>query len=461
MVDVERIGRRIKEQRKLRGESQTLMADKLCVHQETISNLENAKSGSGISDLYKLDTIAQYFDMPLETLIFGIGGDDVQKYYGDKMTIKRSKRPLKAHLKVLSSLIGCSVEMLEEMVSPTGFSAEEKEALARIPDEDWQKLSKLLRVPIDVLKNYSDALEQIPVEDRIRLSVYTCGPYTIYSWTEEQRIWGGENLKTQDGVPLTQFPLPILHTWIFYDRIIVAAMTAAVTTIMQHVYRPALEQLFLMIPPEAMDPADVYGTLNPYWRLQQYPTNDEDLEKNRSRMFQRMDELRSLGEDDTILYVETVYVSEDYRQNGIFRMYVDYLRLMYGREDTILWLNLEPTTGDEMAAEYRMTPLYIPSDVGQFSMNAYVAEKLGFAIDPKVFNGEVAIEGDDGEFSFEPVQARMIAYLLPKKYKDLLAQDNDLVAVSRVRQQIAEKAFMASFDEDDYNDDDNGDGVDI
>lgn len=452
MVDVERIGRRIKEQRKLRGESQTLMADRLCVHQETISNLENAKSGSGISDLYKLDTIAQYFDMPLETLIFGIGGNDVQKYYGDKMTIKRSKRPLKAHLKVLSGLIGCSVEMLEELATPTGFSAEERDALARMSDEEWGELSDALGVPVDVLKNYPDVLEQIPNEERIRLSVYTCGPYTIYTWTEEQRIMGGENRVTQDGVPLTRFPLPILRTWIFHDRTIIAAMTAAVTTVMQHVYRPAFEQLSLMIPPEAMDPADVYGTLNPYWRLYLYPTDEEDREKNQSRMYQRMDELRTLGENDAILYVETVYVSEDYRQSGIFRMYVDYLRLMYGRENAILWLNLEPTAGDEMEAEYRMTPLYVPSDVGQLSMNAYIAERLGFAIDPKVFYGAVEVVGDDGESSFETVQARMIAYLLPQKYKDLLSQDGDLIAVSRVRQQIAERAFEASFDEGDYDD---------
>ena len=72
MVDYEAIGRRIAEQRKYSLKvSQEKMADDLSMYQADISNLEKAKKGSGITDLSRLDLIAEYFDMPLESLLFG------------------------------------------------------------------------------------------------------------------------------------------------------------------------------------------------------------------------------------------------------------------------------------------------------------------------------------------------------------------------------------------------------
>ena len=64
MVDFEKISRRILEERKyLRRLSQEKMAEDLGMYQADISNLEKAKSGSGITDLAKLDMIADYFDI--------------------------------------------------------------------------------------------------------------------------------------------------------------------------------------------------------------------------------------------------------------------------------------------------------------------------------------------------------------------------------------------------------------
>ena len=82
MVDYERIGKRILEERKyLRRISQEKMAEDLGMYQADISNLEKAKNGSGITDLSKLDMIADYFDIPLETLLFGRRNDAMEKYF--------------------------------------------------------------------------------------------------------------------------------------------------------------------------------------------------------------------------------------------------------------------------------------------------------------------------------------------------------------------------------------------
>lgn len=61
-LDYEKIGRRIAEERKhFRKVSQEKMAEDLGMYQADISNLERAKSGSGIYDLHKLELIADYF----------------------------------------------------------------------------------------------------------------------------------------------------------------------------------------------------------------------------------------------------------------------------------------------------------------------------------------------------------------------------------------------------------------
>ena len=89
MIDLEKIGKRILEERKyLHRISQEKMAEDLGMYQADISNLEKAKSGSGITDIVKLDMIADYFGIPLETLLFGRRNDHMEKYYGIRMRRK-------------------------------------------------------------------------------------------------------------------------------------------------------------------------------------------------------------------------------------------------------------------------------------------------------------------------------------------------------------------------------------
>lgn len=42
------------------------MAEDLQMYQADISNIEKAKSGSGITDITKLDMISEYLNIPLE-----------------------------------------------------------------------------------------------------------------------------------------------------------------------------------------------------------------------------------------------------------------------------------------------------------------------------------------------------------------------------------------------------------
>ena len=110
MIDFDKIGKRILEERKyIRRISQEKMAEDLGMYQADISNIEKAKNGSGITDLTKLDLIADYFDMPLETLLFGRRQDQMEKYYGSTMQIKEyTKKKTKKHEAILRNLLGAS-----------------------------------------------------------------------------------------------------------------------------------------------------------------------------------------------------------------------------------------------------------------------------------------------------------------------------------------------------------------
>ena len=118
MVDYEKIGKRILEERKyLHRISQEKMAEDLGMYQADISNLEKAKSGSGITDLTKLERIADYFDMPLETLLFGRRQDEMKKYQGLKMQLRPPKKKrTRKHETILRRLMGIDSDEKAEQV---------------------------------------------------------------------------------------------------------------------------------------------------------------------------------------------------------------------------------------------------------------------------------------------------------------------------------------------------------
>ena len=384
MIDFDKIGNRIYEQRKyFRKLSQERMAEELGMYQADISNIEKAKKGSGITDLSKLDMIAEYLEIPLETLLFGREDKTMLKYHGSKMKLRKSRKKLtKGHKNALIQLTGIK-------------------------------------------------------EDQIAPLTFECGPYMIYSTIEEQSIWG-DNTSVENGRIINpEFVLPKLHTYVFLGTEVIGVMDTALTTLMQHVYQPHLHHLQNLIPGRILDVTDVWRTLNPYWALWHFTDDGPEKDNYYDRMFRRMDELRESGENRPILYVESVYVREDCRQNGIFRMYIDFLKLFCG--ECIIWLNMEPTSGSELEREAGYLPNYTISDLGQISLNASIAEKLGFTVDPDAWHINATVLGEDGEEKNEVVLVRKCAYFLPKRIRELLKNDGDLVAVGRAKQKLVQK----------------------
>ena len=232
MVDYEKIGQRITEQRKyLRRLSQEKMAEDLGMYQADISNLEKAKKGSGITDLYKLDLIADYLGVPLEKLLFGKGDEKMVKYYGKKMELEPSTKKIeKPHQKLLAILTG-------------------------------QK------------------------EEEIRADTYQCGPYSIYVLVEHQMTLGEHSTIVDNRIQNPGSTLTKLHTYIFMGTEVIGAMVASVTTAMQHVFQPQLEMLQEMIQGDILDVTDVLRTLNPFWALYMFADSADETEKYSMPMY--------------------------------------------------------------------------------------------------------------------------------------------------------------------------------
>ncbi len=383
MIDFEKIGKRILEERKyLHKISQEKMAEDLGMYQADISNMEKAKNGSGITDLAKLDMIADYFDMPLETLLFGRRQDQMEKYYGTKMQLKEfPKKRTRKHETILRNLLGISEENGNE-----------------------------------------EALNQV-------LS-FECGPYMVYVVHEVQIQYTGKSPDEED--PMNH--ILKAHMYVVYQDEVIGCMTAYVTTVMQHVFQPAFEKLKIFIWPDIFDLDETLQTLNPYWLLYQYSLSEDEKEDYRNKMLQRMDELRGAGENRVIFYIENSYVREDSRRNGIFRMMVDVLKKL--DSSSIIWLSLEPTSGAELSTEYGYYAKYEASELGQINLNASIAEHLGFTIDPKTVDRQAERIEEDGTVIVETVPVRRIAYYLPKKIRNILNGDSDLLAYARARKKI-------------------------
>ena len=378
MIDYEKIGQRIAEQRKyIRKISQERLAEALGMYQADISNLEKAKKGSGITDLSKLDFIADYFEISLANLLFGKGDKDMPKYTGIKMELTRTNKKIKKlHREILAKLTGND----EEKINGVSFE---------------------------------------------------CGPYNIYVLVEYQQIWGEHTTVVDGQIQDPEFVLPKLHLYTLYNNEVVCVSATGVTSTLQHVYQPDFLQLKELIQRDVLDVADVLRTLNPYWALS--ILSDDQQEKYRELMYKRMDAIRGLGQMG-VLYIESVYVREDYRQLGLFRMCIDVLRKICG--DCIMWLNMEPTAGDELNNECGYFPSYTVSELGQVSLNAAIAEKLGFTVDPDTWHRQAEVVDADGTVHTEIIQMRKCAYYLPPSVRALLKDDGDLVAVGRALQKV-------------------------
>ena len=379
MIDFEQIGRRIYEERKyLHRISQEKMAYDLGMYQADISNLEKAKKGSGITDLSRLDMIADYFDMPLEILLFGRRQDQMEKYYGSKMQLTPfTKARPKKHDAILRGL--------------TGMGEKDPE------------------IPADAILSFE------------------CGPYMVYVLFEKQvQLTGKQNTAENQ--------LTKAHIYVIYQDEVIGCLTSFVTTVMQHVFRPSFEILKQFIWPDIFDLDETLATLNPYWLLSQYSLDEEEAEDYRKKMYQRMDELRKAGENRIIHYVESAFVREDCRKNGVFRMMIDVLKKL--NPNAMIWLSMEPTAGDDLDSEFSFHASYKVSEIGQINLNASIAEHLGFSIDPTVVSRQVERVEENGSVVVDTVPVRRIAYYLPKAIRNILNDDKDLLPYAKARRKL-------------------------
>lgn len=374
MIDYGKIGSRIKEERKyIHKLSQEKMAEELGMYQADISNLEKAKKGSGITDLDKLDLIAEYFGMSLQTLLFG-GSENMPVYAGDTMVLKPEKKKIpKNHRKVLEKLINKDL-------------------------------------------------------DHVNITTFSCGPYSLYYAFEIIQITPLDNQMNN--------PIPKMHAHIFYRSELVAVMTAFMTTLMHHVFQPSFHQLKYVMETDVFNAENTMDILNPYWSLYTY-YNDEADSENKEQIFhnmtQRMDQLKAKNPNRVIYYVDSLYVREDARQKGIMRMCIDLLKKI--TKNPMIWLNMLPAAEQHGSPVFQKT-FYSASDIGQLHINAAIAEKLGFTIDTYVENIASTVINADGEPEIQAVKGHKIAYLLPEDISDIIDEESELTDYVRSMKQL-------------------------
>ncbi len=372
MVDFEKIGKRIFEERKyLHRISQEKMAEDLGMYQADISNLEKAKNGSGISDLTKLDLIADYFGIPLETLIFGGKHNQIEKYSADKMQIKENTK--------------------------------------KLPQKHEALLSGLMGVPLNEAESKLESVKK-----------YVCGPYSIYVATEYQILFSA------DGENGSGFPyIAKEHIWLVCDDEAIGCLNSYITTVGQHISEQIFENLKLLITPDIFDLDECFSSLNPYVILNKSLSTDEFAQ----RMEDRMRELYDSDESRRILYIESAYVREDYRQNGLLRLMMNVTR--QNNPNAIMWLSLEPTTGDELNSEYGYHATYTSSELGQISLNASIAERLGFTIDSATTRCHVKNLQEDGSVNTDMASVRRSAFFFPKKIRNIVNGEEQILTLAR------------------------------
>jgi transcriptional regulator with XRE-family HTH domain len=382
LIDYEQIGKRINEQRKyLHGISQEKMAEDLGLYQADISNLEKAKKGSGITDLSKLDMIADYFDIPLQILLFGSEYEIRPVYTRSKMRLRKSKRRIRSsHQKYLEQLLGAPI-------------------VTTAPE------------------------------------VFDCGPYTLYCAIEFQILTGTDSSNGANGLQ-TICQIQHLHIYVFLGNEVLGVTTAAVATMFQHINLRALKFLQDIIPSDILDVTDVRRILDPYWALYCFTDDEKDKHFLMEKSASRMELLLKAGADRKIVYIESMYIREDSRRHGLARMCIDFIEQKY--PGCILWLNMEPTSGLELVAPLPVQPIYTTSELGQLNLNASIAEHLGFFVDPDTWHRWVSSVGSNGKEIKSLQLVRKCAYRIPPEIHNIIKNDGDLVQTGRMAQHLTQ-----------------------
>ena len=378
-MDLEKIGRSIAEQRKfVKRISQEKMAEDLGMYQADVSALEHGRKGSGISDLNKLQTVADYLEIPLQELLFGSGKEGrLEHYDSKKMEIKwageKAKFPVKNR-----KMLACYYGIEEEQAQPL---------------------------------------------------IFYCGKYVIYALRENQTmIQGGKQ----------PFGFAKLHLMVLFENSVIGTLDADYLPLMYFVHQPSFQRLQSMIDFDVLDVADVLRTINPYIPLMQF-AKGASRKKYEEMLYRRMEALMALRDLENVILVENLYVLEECRRKGVASMLLDGVRQMLKTET--FFLNLEPLDYDNfLCAEYgkAISPLYSKEDISTISLNAGIAERLGFTVDPDGWYRQMADITDPSHCIIRTVSLRKTAYCLSPALQALLENDGDLVQQGRAMQLMAQ-----------------------
>ena len=101
---------------------------------------------------------------------------------------------------------------------------------------------------------------------------------------------------------------------------------------------------------------------------------------------------------------------------------------------------MEKYHGSKINNEYTCLPAYTVSELGQLSLNASIAEKLGFTIDADPWHRQAQVLYADGNVKTEVVLVRKCAYFFPKEIRNLIKRDGDLVAKGYAMQKLKNKS---------------------
>ena len=345
------IGKRIQEQRKyIKHVSQERMADDLCMYQADISNLEKGKKGSGIMDLEKLIRLSEYLSVSLEFLIFGMKNNMTQ-YYKKNSSVEEGEANSN-QITLLANLTGRK----STDVKPIAFQS---------------------------------------------------GPFTVCVLKSKVKSAAFPlELFEQKNVTLVDLSVDRYQFFTFYDNDVVSTMTVDKTTLYDNLEPNSVNALNKILYPN-FDPTDVLRHLNPFVPLIQFGPKSKQEEYTRKSNI-RDSELLCLGNENPILYLESAYVKEEYRKNGIFTLNIDVLKKMF--KDAIIWLNMEPL--DETESNLSNNAKHFTKDITQITLNNLIAEKLGFTVDPDLW--EISVE-DDVTHEIRKVKVRKCAYIISKK----------------------------------------------
>lgn len=364
MIDYKKIGRRIQEQRRyIKKVSQEQMAEDLMMYQADVSNLEKAKKGSGITNLDRLEIIADYFSISVQSLIFGLENEMIP-YFKRKSVIVREQKENESHIKVLSDLLDTSV------YHPIIYSS-------------------------DAYKTY------------------------IVEATIERADMPQEMFDKEADVRIPSLSLPRYYFFTFYKDNLVAVMTVDNTDLYMNACPTYIEALQRTIYYKKIDVTDIVRRLNPYSPIISF-LDDEKVEEYLPKYQQRITDILSLGENNPVLYIEDVYVIEQARRKGIFTMLLDILNLMF--PEAILSLNMEPSK-DGLLIEGDGEDCLTPDDTITMKENSIIAQKTGFVVDTNAWG--LMVKDTDGKK--KKMEVEKCAYFFPKKYHELMLKDGDLV----------------------------------